>query len=109
MCRSANNEKDWVKLGEFLDCLECLTPREEAYAKFRLGMDREFSTEELEMTVRALVEQKVICVRTREQAVQHFGFKTEMRAIQLERKIVRCMLWRLGRGSRSKKLRDYLD
>lgn len=109
MYRSANNEKDWVKLGEFLDYLESLTPREEEYARFRLGMDREFTAEELEMTVRALVEQKVICVRTREQAIQNFGFKTENRAKQLEGKIVRFFLRHFDYSHRSKKLRDYLD
>ncbi len=108
MSRTANEKKEWVKLWDFLDYLKCLTPREEEYAKFRLGMDKEFSAEELEMAVRTLVEQKVISIRTREQAVEKFGFKTEKRAIQLERKIVRCMLWRLDLGRRSKKLRDYL-
>ncbi len=109
MCETADEKRELIKLGELLDYLKCLTPREEEYTKFRLGIDKEFSAAELETSVRTLAEQKVISIRTREQAAQNFGFKTENRAKQLESKIARCLFGHRGPGGKSKKLRDYLE
>ena len=109
MCQTVGEKISLIKLGEFLEMLQILTSREEDYTKFRLGMDREFTEAELETDIKTLAQQRVICVRTREEAREKFEFKTETCAKQLEAKILRCLFGHFNRPSRSKILKDYLD
>lgn len=109
MCQTVGEKIAMLNLGDFLEMLQILTSREEDYTKFRLGMDKAFTEAELETDIKTLAQQRVICVRTREEAREKFEFKTETRAKQLEARILRRLFGHLNRPSRSKILRDYLD
>lgn len=109
MCQTVGEKIAMLKLRDFLEMLQILTSREEEYTKFRLGMDKEFTEAELKTDIRTLAEKGIICVRTREEAREKFGFNTETRAKQLEAKILRRLFGHFNRPSRSKILRDYLD
>lgn len=70
--RIMSNVLKFSKLKDFIEVFssDC-TAREEAFIKFRLGIDKEFSEKELETDIKTLFEQNVISGRTQEEQRQN--------------------------------------
>ena len=108
MNKNLADETSYWKLEQFLSLLTELTPRQEEFTRYRLGMDRDFSKSELETDIKTLVENKIIYGHTQMETAQKFGLTIERVKI-LEARVIRTLFGHVRHASRSKRLKDYLD